>query len=139
MPPQDSLNRASSPPAASTKSKTGAPVSPDDDDARYYYFTFDDQLVYLSFFEDWGPLNLAMVFKACILVHELLQARPTRSHIVSREVLTRTQDANLANHRLVLYSSDDPRRKANAALLLALFVVRTAMPHSCTRGSHART
>lgn len=25
--------------------------------------------------------------------------------------------------RLVLYSSDDPKRKANAALLMALFVV----------------
>ncbi|KZV94013.1 phosphatases II [Exidia glandulosa HHB12029] len=105
LPPPDTLNRASSPPDARTQNKTGAPVSPDDEDAKYYYFTFDDQLVYLSFFEDWGPLNLAMVFKACILIHELLQ------------------DSNLANHRLVLYSSDDPRRKANAALLMALFVM----------------
>ena len=44
-----------------------------DDDAKYYYFTIDDQLLYLSFFQDWGPLNLAMVYKACILIHELLQ------------------------------------------------------------------
>ena len=49
-------------------------VTPDDD-AKYYYFTIDDQLVYLSFFQDWGPLNLAMVYKACILIHELLQVR----------------------------------------------------------------
>jgi cell division cycle 14 len=33
------------------------------------------------------------------------------------------QDEELADHRLVLYSSDDPRRKANAALLLCLYVV----------------
>lgn len=46
-----------------------------DDDAKYYYFTIDDQLIYLSFFQDWGPLNLAMVYKACILIHELLQVR----------------------------------------------------------------
>ena len=46
------------------------------EDARYYWFTVDDQLVYLSFFQDWGPLNLAMVYKACILIHELLQVRP---------------------------------------------------------------
>lgn len=39
----------------------------------YWYFTLDDQLPYLSFFQDWGPLNLAMVYKACILIHELLQ------------------------------------------------------------------
>ena len=48
-----------------------------DDDAKYYYFTIDDQLLYLSFFQDWGPLNLAMVYKACILIHELLQVRGT--------------------------------------------------------------
>lgn len=49
-----------------------SPATPDDD-AKYYYFTIDDQLVYLSFFQDWGPLNLAMVYKACILIHELLE------------------------------------------------------------------
>jgi cell division cycle 14 len=51
----------------------GARPAPADDGAPYYYFTVDDQLVYLSFFQDWGPLNLAMVYKACILFHELLQ------------------------------------------------------------------
>ncbi|THH00405.1 hypothetical protein EW026_g2120 [Hermanssonia centrifuga] len=76
-----------------------------DDDAKYYYFTIDDQMIYLSFFQDWGPLNLAMVYKACILIHELLQ------------------DRDLSSYRLVLYSSSDPRRKANAALLMALFVM----------------
>ncbi|THH33724.1 hypothetical protein EUX98_g437 [Antrodiella citrinella] len=76
-----------------------------DDEAKYYYFTVDDQLVYLSFFQDWGPLNLAMVYKACILFHELLQ------------------DEELSSYRLVLYSSNDPRRKANAALLMALYVM----------------
>ncbi|EIN10384.1 phosphotyrosine protein, partial [Punctularia strigosozonata HHB-11173 SS5] len=75
------------------------------EDAQYYWFTVDDQLVYLSFFQDWGPLNLAMVYKACILIHELLQ------------------DEQLKTHRLVLYASDDPRRKANAALLMALYVM----------------
>ncbi|KAJ7477081.1 phosphoprotein phosphatase [Mycena galericulata] len=76
-----------------------------DETATYYYFTIDDQLLYLSFFQDWGPLNIAMVYKACILIHELLE------------------DKDLAPHRLVLYSSDDPKRKANAALLLALFIM----------------
>ncbi|KAG6865989.1 hypothetical protein C0991_009661 [Blastosporella zonata] len=46
-----------------------------------------------------------MVYKACILIHELLE------------------DKELESHRLVLYSSDDPRRKANAALLMALYVM----------------
>lgn len=83
----------------------GSPSDSPDDFASYYYFTIDDQLLYLSFFQDWGPLNLAMVYKACILIHELLE------------------DKELASHRLVLYSSNDPRRKANAALLMALYVM----------------
>ncbi|KAF9482442.1 phosphatases II [Pholiota conissans] len=76
-----------------------------DEHASYYYFTIDDQLLYLSFFQDWGPLNLSMVYKACILIHELLE------------------DSELSSHRLVLYSSDDPKRKANAALLMALYIM----------------
>lgn len=55
----------------------GGPSASPDDDATYYYFTIDDQLLYLSFFQDWGPLNLAMVYKACILIHELLEVRST--------------------------------------------------------------
>ena len=54
--------------------KVGASPSIDDDHT-YYFFTVDDQLLYLSFFQDWGPLNLAMVYKACILIHELLEVR----------------------------------------------------------------
>lgn len=51
--------------------KGGPSVTPDDD-AKYYYFTIDDQLVYMSFYQDWGPLNIAMVYKACIYIHSLL-------------------------------------------------------------------
>ena len=34
------------------------------------------------------------------------------------------QDKDLAPYRLVFYSSSDPRKKANAALLIALYIVR---------------
>ena len=44
-----------------------------DSQASYYYFTLDDDLFYLSFYQDWGPLNMAMVYRACILIHELLE------------------------------------------------------------------
>jgi len=37
------------------------------------------------------------------------------------------QDEDLASHRLILYTSDDPQRKANAALLMALFSVRLGL------------
>ncbi|KAG9079621.1 cell division control protein 14 [Ceratobasidium sp. UAMH 11750] len=104
-PSPDQLNRPEQPaPALRTKSRAAGPtpVSPEEDHT-YYYFSIDDRLVYLSFFEDWGPLNLAQVYRACILIHELLQ------------------DTNLKRHRIVLYSSSDPRRRANSALLMALY------------------
>lgn len=66
----------------------------------------DDQLHYLSFYMDWGPLNLAMVYRSCIMIHSLLD------------------DEELAEYGLVLYSSDEPHKKANAALLVALYSVR---------------
>ncbi|KAG6330408.1 hypothetical protein ID866_8683 [Astraeus odoratus] len=108
LPSPHALNNLPKDPGANpcirSNPRSGQTASPDDD-VTYYYFTIDDQLLYLSFFQDWGPLNLAMVYKACILIHELLE------------------DKDLASHRLVLYSSDDPRRKANAALLMALYVM----------------
>ncbi|KZO94944.1 phospho protein phosphatase [Calocera viscosa TUFC12733] len=105
-PPPNALNSASSgeSPQPRLKTTTGAPPTPEDD-APYFFFTFDSDLVYLSFFEDWGPLNLAMVYRSCIQIHDYLQ------------------DEQLASHRLVLYTSTDPRRKANAALLMALYVM----------------
>ncbi|KAJ7688389.1 protein-tyrosine phosphatase-like protein [Mycena rosella] len=102
------LNRLAAEPGNRPRVRTrprDAGAASADETATYYYFTIDDQLLYLSFFQDWGPLNIAMVYKACILIHELLE------------------DKDLAPHRLVLYSSDDPKRKANAALLLTLFIV----------------
>ncbi|KAJ1308339.1 hypothetical protein OPQ81_004049 [Rhizoctonia solani] len=104
-PSPDQLNRPEQPaPALRAKSRAAGatPVSPEESHL-YYYFCIDDRLLYLSFFEDWGPLNLAQVYRACILIHELLQ------------------DANLKRHRIVLYSSSDPRRRANSALLMALY------------------
>lgn len=58
------------------------PTSPADDDAIYYYFTIDDQLLYTSFYQDWGPLNLAMVYKACLLIHGLLKVCGQSSSII---------------------------------------------------------
>ena len=48
------------------------PPSDSSEPMKHYYFTIDDQLMYMSFFQDWGPLNVAMVYKACIYIHSLL-------------------------------------------------------------------
>ncbi|KZT62206.1 phosphatases II, partial [Calocera cornea HHB12733] len=105
-PPSNALNSPSSGESHQPRLKTaaGAPPTPEDE-ASYFFFTFDSDLVYMSFFEDWGPLNLAMVYRSCIQIHDYLQ------------------DEQLESHRLVLYTSTDPRRKANAALLMALYVM----------------
>ncbi|KAF8334985.1 protein-tyrosine phosphatase-like protein [Cantharellus anzutake] len=96
-------DRSSPPPLR--KQVQPSPSPPDDTPPKYHYFTVDDDLTYLSFFEDWGPLNIAMVYRACIYIHELLE------------------DEMLQSRCLVLYSSDDPRKKANAALLMALYTL----------------
>ncbi|KAK4047913.1 cell division control protein 14 [Microbotryomycetes sp. JL201] len=70
-----------------------------------HFFTVDDQLVYLSFYQDSGPLNAACLYRFCLHVHTLLE------------------DAGLRDKRIILYSSDEPDKKANAALLIALYAM----------------
>ena len=59
------------------------PPSDSSEPTKHYYFTIDDQLMYMSFFQDWGPLNVAMVYKACIYIHSLLIV--SRISILQRE------------------------------------------------------
>lgn len=106
----------------------GTPARGTSPDAElpFYYFTLDDDLFYLSFFQDWGPLNMAMVYRACILMHELLEVHCILIHLLPQ--LTSSQDKDLLPYGLVLYASNDPRKKANAALLMALYVVSPPEP-----------
>lgn len=61
-------------------------------------------LVY-SFFKDWGPLHCASFYRFSLHLHSLLE------------------DASLANKKIVLYSSAEHDKKANAALLMALYAM----------------
>ncbi|GAA5991902.1 hypothetical protein JCM10908_002263 [Rhodotorula pacifica] len=70
-----------------------------------YWFSIDDQLVYLSFFQDYGPLNVGCLYRFCLHLHSLLTA-PEHAH-----------------QRIFLYSSDDADKKVNAALLMALYAM----------------
>ncbi|GAA5977913.1 hypothetical protein JCM5350_006264 [Sporobolomyces pararoseus] len=70
-----------------------------------YWFTIDDQLVYLSFYQDYGPLNIGCVYRFCLHLHNLLED-PTHRH-----------------QRIFLYSSDEPDKKVNAALLMSLYAM----------------
>ncbi|TIB62917.1 hypothetical protein E3P78_02144 [Wallemia ichthyophaga] len=72
---------------------------------RYYFFSIDSDLVYLSFSCDFGPLNIAHLYRFCVLVHDLLR------------------DPDLIDRKLVLYTSTNPHNKANSALLMALYTL----------------
>lgn len=78
---------------------TSAYEIPDD----LFWFNIDEDLVYLSFFEDWGPLNVALFYRFCMHVHQLLN------------------DETYASKSFVFYTSNHPHRKANASLLAAMY------------------
>ncbi|WFC99722.1 hypothetical protein MYAM1_002467 [Malassezia yamatoensis] len=70
-----------------------------------HWFCIDEDLVYLSFSNDWGPLNIAMFYRFCVHVHQMLL------------------EDDLAGKHLCLYTSSHAHSKANAALLCALYAM----------------
>lgn len=50
---------------------TGRPRST----ANTHYFSIDDELVYESFYADFGPLNLAMLYRYCQKLNKKLKVR----------------------------------------------------------------
>ncbi|GAA5882676.1 hypothetical protein JCM16303_006539 [Sporobolomyces ruberrimus] len=86
---------------------SGPVMTPSTDGASQgeYWFTIDDQLVYLSFFQDYGPLNIGCLYRFCLHLHNLLE------------------DPTHRNSRIFLYSSDEPDKKVNAALLMSLYAM----------------
>ncbi|KAJ0011562.1 hypothetical protein NQD34_012537, partial [Periophthalmus magnuspinnatus] len=58
-----------------------------------------------SFYSDFGPLNLAMMFHYCSKVHQRLQSLTT------------------SKKKLVHVTSHDPKKKANAAVLIGAYAV----------------
>lgn len=73
--------------------------------ARLHWFNIDHDLVYLSFWFDWGPLNVAMFYRFCLHVHHMLN------------------DPDMEGATMVLYTTDEPSRKANAALLATMYAM----------------
>ncbi|WFD03205.1 hypothetical protein MOBT1_001894 [Malassezia obtusa] len=82
-----------------------ADLAPSARPPKMHWFCIDEDLVYLSFSNDWGPLNIAMFYRFCVHVHQMLI------------------DDAMAPMHLCLYTSADAHRKANAALLCALYAM----------------
>mmetsp|Transcript_77363 Transcript_77363/g.165868 ORF Transcript_77363/g.165868 Transcript_77363/m.165868 type:complete len:447 (-) Transcript_77363:114-1454(-) len=73
--------------------------------AKAHYFSIDTVLVYEPFFADFGPLNLAMIYRYC----KLLEAKLV--------------DPSLADKRIIHYCSHDPKKRTNAATLMCCYQV----------------
>eukprot|EP00514_Thraustochytrium_sp_LLF1b_P008115 CAMPEP_0184529304 /NCGR_PEP_ID=MMETSP0198_2-20121128/12297_1 /TAXON_ID=1112570 /ORGANISM="Thraustochytrium sp., Strain LLF1b" /LENGTH=400 /DNA_ID=CAMNT_0026921295 /DNA_START=87 /DNA_END=1289 /DNA_ORIENTATION=+ len=74
---------------------------------RAAFFSVDDELIYWPFFEgyDFGPLHIGQLYRFCEIMRSLLD------------------DPKLQNKVLYFYSSTHPTKKANAAFLIASFMM----------------
>ncbi|XP_061152430.1 dual specificity protein phosphatase CDC14AB isoform X3 [Syngnathus typhle] len=73
--------------------------------ANTHYFCTDEEFVYENFYADFGPLNLAMLYRYCCKLNNKL-----KSFTLSRK-------------RIVHYSSFDQRKRSNAAVLIGAYAV----------------
>ncbi|KAB0801528.1 hypothetical protein PPYR_05882 [Photinus pyralis] len=70
-----------------------------------HFFTVDNELVYDSFFNDFGPLNICMLYHYCVKVNKKLKS------------------AALQKKRIVHYTSCDEERRVNAAFLASGYMI----------------
>ena len=77
------------------------------------YFTVDDYLLYNRFHADFGPLHIGHLYRFAVLFHDILG------------------DPNNAERGIVFWSKPDSRSRANAACLLACYmiVIQNWAPH----------
>lgn len=73
--------------------------------ANSHYFCIDDELQYESFFADFGPLNIANLYRYCCKLNKKLKA------------------FSLAKKKIVHYTSPMSHRRANAAFLIGAYAV----------------
>lgn len=69
------------------------------------YFTVDDSLLYNAFHHDFGPLHIGHLYRFAIHFHDILGAKQNKERPI------------------VFWSAADPRSRANAACMLACYMV----------------
>ncbi|XP_041430492.1 cell division cycle 14B S homeolog isoform X2 [Xenopus laevis] len=70
-----------------------------------HYFSIDDELVYENFYADFGPLNLAMLYRYCMKLNKKIKS------------------FSLTKKKIVHYTCGDDKKQANAAFLLGSFAI----------------
>ncbi|XP_008294130.1 dual specificity protein phosphatase CDC14A-like isoform X2 [Stegastes partitus] len=73
--------------------------------ANTHYFCTDDEFIYENFYADFGPLNLAMLYRYCCKLNKKLKS------------------FTLTRKRIVHYTSFDQRKRSNAAVLIGAYAV----------------
>lgn len=94
------LEQSKSPSKRSTLSNTNAPRR-----RNPVYFTVDDTLLYNAFHADFGPLHIGHLYRFAVLFHEILG------------------DPENSDRAVVFYTKSDSRSRANAACLVACYMV----------------
>uniref|UniRef100_A0A671NUI1 protein-tyrosine-phosphatase n=1 Tax=Sinocyclocheilus anshuiensis TaxID=1608454 RepID=A0A671NUI1_9TELE len=77
--------------------------------ANTHYFSTDEEFVYENFYADFGPLNLAMLYRYCCKLNKKLKS------------------FTLTRKRIVHYTSFDQRKRANAAVLIGAYAVSISL------------
>ncbi|XP_030323911.1 dual specificity protein phosphatase CDC14B [Calypte anna] len=73
--------------------------------ADTHYFCIDDEFVYENFYADFGPLNLAMVYRYCCKLNKKLKS------------------FSLIRKKIIHYTGFDQKKQANAAFLIGSYAV----------------
>lgn len=69
-----------------------------------FYFSIDQELVYINYYNDFGPLNISCLYKYCCKLNNYLQC---------------TQSVK----KIIHYTCGDPNKKANAAYLMGAYAI----------------
>ncbi|EMG45721.1 Protein phosphatase [Candida maltosa Xu316] len=69
------------------------------------FFSVEEELPYNAFYLDFGPLNIGLLYRFAVLLHNVLN------------------DDKNQGKGLVLYSSTDPKHRANTACLLCCYMI----------------
>ncbi|XP_014203666.1 dual specificity protein phosphatase CDC14B isoform X2 [Copidosoma floridanum] len=69
-----------------------------------HYFSIDNELVYENFYADFGPLNLAMVYRYCLKIFKKLKTVASKKKIVH-------------------YTTINPEKRVNAAFLVGCYSI----------------
>ncbi|XP_057181315.1 dual specificity protein phosphatase CDC14AB isoform X3 [Triplophysa rosa] len=89
--------------------------------ANTHYFSTDEEYVYENFYADFGPLNLAMLYRYCCKLNKKLKLASCSSLMCSCFGILKS--FTLTRKRIVHYTSFDQRKRANAAVLIGAYAV----------------